>query len=288
MRRLLKRLGGRSRRSESRSERGDGAPRKRSKDDVVTEPRGHVFLIGLDRAAKRNMVTPDMARELGRVYGEYERGDYRCAVVYAEGDDFSIGLDLKATRPEMERETWAPEEEGQFHPWGLTPPYRTKPMVAAVQGYCYTAGLELVLACDIIVAAENTRFGQLEIRRGMMPFGGATTRLVERAGWGNAMRYLLTSDPFDAQEAYRLGVVQEIVETGKQLERAIELAELISIQAPLGVRGTLEAARRALYEGPAAAHAELDRQRLEIVASNDLREGMMALMKKRKPRFTGT
>ncbi|MEM7583084.1 MAG: crotonase/enoyl-CoA hydratase family protein [Acidobacteriota bacterium] len=283
MRRFFKRLGGESR----RSQRGEGQART-SKDNISTEVHDHVFLIGLDRAKKRNSITPDMARELGRAYGEYERSDCRCAVVFADGDDFSIGLDLKAMRPEMKRESWAPEEEGQLHPWGLTPPYRTKPMVAAVQGYCYTAGLELALACDIVIAAENARFGQLEIRRGMMPFGGATTRLVERAGWGNAMRYLLTSDAFDAQEAYRIGVIQEIVESGRQLERAIELAELISIQAPLGVRGTLEAAHRAVYEGHEAAHAALDRQRLEIVESNDIREGMMAMMQKRKPKYTGT
>lgn len=283
MRRFFKSLG-----SESRRSRRGGTPEATSKDDVTTEVRDRIFLIGLDRAKKRNAVTPAMARELARVYGEYERNDCRCAVVFADGDDFSIGLDLAATRPEMRRETWAPEEEGQIHPWGLTPPYRTKPMVAAVQGYCYTAGLELALACDIVIAAENTRFGQLEIRRGMMPFGGATTRLVERAGWGNAMRYLLTSDAFDAQEAYRIGVVQEVVETGRQLERALELAELISIQAPLGVRGTLEAAHRAVYEGPEAAHAALDRQRLAIVDSNDIREGMKALMQKRKPKYTGT
>ena len=282
MRRFFKRLGGKSQGSHS------GARAQATNDNVSTEVRGQLFLIGLDRAKKRNSITPDMARELGRVYGEYERSDCRCAVVFADGDDFSIGLDLKAMRPEMKRESWAPEEEGQLHPWGLTPPYRTKPMIAAVQGYCYTAGLELALACDIVIAADNSRFGQLEIRRGMMPFGGATTRLVERAGWGNAMRYLLTSDAFDAQEAYRIGVVQEIVEAGRQLDRAVELAELISIQAPLGVRGTLEAAHRAVYEGHEAAHAALDRQRLEIVESNDIREGMKAMMQKRKPKYTGT
>ena len=284
MRRILKKLIGKRQGAED----SPAGRARATRHHIATEIRGHVFLIGFDRAAKRNAVTPDMARELARAYGEYERSDCRCGVVFADGEDFTIGLDLKAFRPEMRRESWAPEEDGQIHPWGLTPPYRTKPMIAAVQGYCYTAGLELALACDIVVAADNTRFGQLEIRRGLMPFGGATTRLVERAGWGNAMRYLLTSDAFDAREAYRLGVVQEIVETGKQLERALELAELISIQAPLGVRGTLEAARRAVDEGAEAAHAALDRQRLEIVASSDAREGVMALVQKRKPRFTGS
>jgi enoyl-CoA hydratase/carnithine racemase len=282
MRKILNRLLGKK---ESTEDTGDSG--RITRDHITTEIRGHIFLVSLDRAKERNAVTPDMARQLGRAYGAYERSDCRCAVLYAEGDDFTIGLDLKAARPEMKNETWAPEEEGMIHPWGLTPPYRSKPLITAVHGYCYTAGLELALAGDIVVAAEGTRFGQLEIRRGMMPFGGATTNLVERAGWGNAMRYLLTSDTFDTAEAYRLGVVQEVVEPGRQLERALELAELVCRQAPLGVRGTLEAARQAWLEGPEAAHRSLDARRLEIADSKDLREGVLSMIQKRKPKFTG-
>lgn len=284
MRQFFKKLTGRAGPKAKGSKK---ASQRQTKDHITTEERGHLFLICLDRAKKRNAINPEMARELARAFGAFEQSTCRCAVLHAAGDDFTIGLDLKAFRGEMERDSWGVEEEGQINPWGLEPPYRSKPIVTAVQGYCYTAGLELALAGDIVIAAEGSRFGQLEIRRGLMPFGGGTTRLVERAGWGNAMRYLLTSDAFDVQEAHRMGVVQEIVEPGNQLERALELAELIAIQAPLGVRGTLRAAHVAVYQGPQAAHDLLDELRREIVASKDVREGMMALMQGRKPKFSG-
>jgi enoyl-CoA hydratase len=91
---------------------------------------------------------------------------------------------------------------------------RTKPVVVAVQGVCFAVGIELMLAADMVVAAEDTRFGQIEVRRGIFPNHGATLRIVERAGCGNAMRYLLTGDEFDAATALRLGLVQEVVPTG--------------------------------------------------------------------------
>jgi enoyl-CoA hydratase/carnithine racemase len=162
---------------------------------------------------------------------------------------------------------------------------RTKPTVIAVHGRCLTLGIELCLAQDVVVAASNTRFAQIEIKRGIFPFGGATYRLVQAAGWGNAMRWLLTGDEFDAQEAHRIGLVQEITEPGKQLDRAIFIAETIAAQAPLGVRATLASARRSLNE-EAAARALLP----EIVAmmqSEDAREGLMSFMERRSAKFTG-
>lgn len=114
----------------------------------------------------------------------------------------------------------------------------------AVQGLCFTLGIELILAADIAVAAEGTRFAQIEIKRGIFPFGGATLRFHQRAGWGNAMRWLLTGDEFDAREAWRMGLVQEVVEPGRQHERALAIAETVARQAPLGVQATLASARQ--------------------------------------------
>ena len=113
---------------------------------------------------------------------------------------------------------------------------RPKPVVLAVNGIAYTLSIELALAADIVVAADDVRFRQLEIGRGIVPFGGATFRAPAQLGWGNAMRFLLTADEFGAAEALRIGLVQEVVPAGSHLQRARELAQLIARQAPLGVR----------------------------------------------------
>jgi enoyl-CoA hydratase len=122
-------------------------------------------------------------------------------------------------------------------------------VIAAAQGWCMTLGIELLLAADIRLATTDARFAQLEIQRGIYPFGGATIRLPREAGWGNAMRWPLTGDEYDATEAHRIGLIQEITEPGAHLARAVELAESIATRsAPLGVRATLSSARRALDE----------------------------------------
>src|SRR5256885_2231397 len=128
----------------------------------------------------------------------------------------------------------------------------------AVHGWVMTLAIELLLAADIRVAASDARFAQMEINRGIYAFGGATVRLPRDAGWGNAMRWLLTGEPYDAAEALRIGLVQEVVEPGRQLDRAIELAEAIAIRSPpLGVKATLPSAHRARLEGEAHPFARL-------------------------------
>ena len=127
-------------------------------------------------------------------------------------------------------------------------------------------------------------FQQNEVSRGIFPFGGAMMRMPRRFGWGNAMRYLLTGDPFDVHEAHRLGLVQEIVEVGTQRERALELAGRIAEQAPMGVRVILETARIADQDA-AVAHAVASMP--TVMNSEDAREGVMSLMQKRKAVFTG-
>ena len=123
-------------------------------------------------------------------------------------------------------------------------------LVAAVQGICFTLGIELMLASDIVVAASDCRFAQIEVKRGIMPSAGATIRMTERAGLGNALQYLLTGDEFNAETALRLGFVQEVVAPGSERQRAIEIATLISEQAPLAVAATLANARKAVFDGP--------------------------------------
>jgi enoyl-CoA hydratase/carnithine racemase len=112
-------------------------------------------------------------------------------------------------------------------------------------------------ARDITVAAESATSAQLEIARGIYPFGGATIRFPRAAGWGNAMRWILTADTFDAGEAHRIGIVQEVVPDGQHLTRAAEIAQTIARQAPLGVQATSCSARQAVRDGDAAAEADL-------------------------------
>jgi enoyl-CoA hydratase len=125
-------------------------------------------------------------------------------------------------------------------PFGLRNQCR-KPVVTAVQGICFTIGIEMMLAGDIGVAAADTRFCQMEAKRGIAPLGGAHFRYVTRAGWGNAMYHLMLCDEFGAEEAYRIGLVQEVTAVGRQVERAMEIARLIAANAPLGVQVTKEA-----------------------------------------------
>ena len=148
-------------------------------------------------------------------------------------------------------------------------------------------GIELVLAADIIVASDDTRFAQIEIKRGIFPFGGATIRFIQVAGWGNAMRWLLTGDELDAAEAYRIGLVQEVAPRGQELARAVAIAETIARQAPLGVRATIRSARRSIIDGQAAAVADLMPATVAIMGTEDAREGVMSFLERREGRFTG-
>ena len=137
----------------------------------------------------------------------------------------------------------------------------------AVQGTCLTLGIELMLASDIVVAADSATFAQLEVARGILPFGGATIRFPRAVGWGNAMRWILTGDTFDAAEALRIGLVQEVVPHGQQHARGLELAHRVAAQAPLAVQAALANARIAVRDGDAAAEAALQPELVRLVSS---------------------
>lgn len=254
---------------------------------ITAETRGDLFIITIDRPAKRNGFTPEMLTQLAEAYTAFENdGDARCAVVCAEGDHFTGGLDLPKVAPFIAAGN-SLFPASTIDPFDLRAPRRTKPVVVAVKGWCLTLGIELMLAADIVIAADNTRFGQIEVQRGLMASGGATIRMAERAGWGNAMRYLLTSDFFDAAEALRLGFIQEVVPAGEELSRALAIAEIIAAQAPLAVRETLLNARLAAEQGPAAAAAQFDEVQQRLMKTEDIAEGLRAFQERRPGRFTG-
>ncbi len=160
-------------------------------------------------------------------------------------------------------------------------------MIVAVQGYCLTLGIELMLAADINLCASNARFSQIEVQRGLFAFGGATLRMQQIAGWGNAMRWLLTGDEFDAHEALRMGLVQEVMAYEDLLPCALHLAGRIAERAPLGVKATLASARQAVREGEDAAALQLPAQMKQVMSSEDAKEGLRAWIEGRPAQFTG-
>jgi enoyl-CoA hydratase len=262
-----------------------------SADDATVltlERRGHVLLMGLNRPEKRNAFNVELLMALGRAYERLERDDeLRCGVLFAHGEHFTGGLDLAEVGPALADASLTYPDDAR-DPWRNDGKPWSTPVIATAQGWCMTLGIELLLAADIRMASLDVRFAQLEIQRGIYPFGGATIRLPREAGWGNAMRWLLTGDEFDATEAHRIGLIQEITEPGAHLDRALALAEQIATRsAPLGVRTTLTAAQRALVEGQASAAAHLTDDVVALLRTADGAEGMMSFIERRPATFTG-
>src|SRR3712207_513151 len=254
---------------------------------VLTERLGNVLVITLNRPEKRNAADVRMLQELALAYGAFARDDdLRVAVVSAAGDHFTGGLDLADVAPRLSAGLDL-VPEGGLDPWQLSGPVLDKPVVVAVQGTCLTLGIELILASDLAIAADSTRFGQVEVSRAILPFGGATLRFPKVAGWGNAMRWMLTGDLFDADEAHRMGLVQEVVAHGEQFTRALELAQTIAAQAPLAVRATLANAKLARREGDAAAIERLPRELAGLAATEDAATGMAAFLSRTTPNYRG-
>jgi enoyl-CoA hydratase len=256
---------------------------------LKVERKGDVLCIGLNRPEKYNAMDVELYLALADAYGELQRDDeLRSGLLYGEGQHFCAGLELDKWVTQFANDSFPELRPGACDPFGLDPARRVaKPMVVAAHGICFTAALELMLAADVRVAADDARFGQIEVKRGIYPVGGATMRFPAEVGWGNAMRWLLTGGEFDAAEALRIGLVQEVVEPGRLLDRTVALAEEIAAQAPLGVRATLASARLAREAGEAAAARRLLPDLQPILGSEDAREGLASFMERRAARFQG-
>lgn len=255
---------------------------------ISVEAQGHLLLIGIDRPEKRNGLTPKMWDELRDAYTKLDDDPaLRVGVLFGHGDHFTAGLDLPKWHDRMKESGKAPREATRVDPTGLSGRWCTKPVVCAVRGITFTAGIEYMLGADIVVAADDCRFSQLEPKRGIMATGGATIRFVERGGWGNAMYHLLVVDEFDSREALRCGLVQEVVPAGSERARAIELAEKICALAPLAVQATKASSRLYALRGQEAAVAEFGEVQKRLANSEDAAEGVASFVERREPAFKG-
>ena len=252
---------------------------------VYSERHDRILKIVIDNPGKRNAFSPEMVLQLSDALTTLDRdASLWVGVVCAVGEHFTAGLDMpKFFGPQA---TAKPLPEGNVDPFGLRRGC-SKPVVTAVQGITYTVGIEMMLAGDIVVAADDCRFCQMESKRGIAPLGGAHFRYLSRAGWGNAMYHLMLCDEFSAAEAWRIGLVQEVVPAGRQVERAMALAATIAQNAPLGIQVTKEAGRKFIEAGEAAAIAAVPQIRERVLNSADAAEGIRSFVERRAAVFQG-
>jgi enoyl-CoA hydratase len=249
---------------------------------VRSERHDHILKIVIDNPAKKNAFVPEMMTQLAAAMTELDRDpDLWVGVLCAEGDNFTAGLDMPKFFGPGATPTVIPEDH--IDPFGLRNQCR-KPVVTAVQGICFTVGIEMALAGDIVVAAEGSRFCQMEAKRGIAPLGGAHFRFLTRAGWGNAMYHLMLCDEFGAEEAYRIGLAQEVVPHGRQIERAMEIARIIAGNAPLGIQVTKEAGRKFIEAGERAAIDVVPTIRQRVMGTED---GIRSFVERRAAVFQG-
>lgn len=255
---------------------------------IVVEIAHHICHIQLNRPEKLNAANRQLLSELAQAYTCAEADkDVRVVVVSAVGPHFTAGLDVADVLSTATDAGISVVPDGEIDPWGVLTDPISKPVIVAASGTCFTLGIELMLASDIAVADDTTIFGQIEVSRGILPFGGATTRLPARVGWGNAMRWLLTGDTFTATEALRMGMIQELTPAGEHVDRALDIARKIVAQAPLAVAATMRNARLVQRSAEATALAELPSELADLLKSKDFQAGVAAFSTRTAPVFTG-
>ena len=251
---------------------------------VETSLDGHVALLRLNRPEVRNALSPEVMEKLA---SELERMDpdpeVRCIVIAGSDEVFAAGADIKA----MSERSFA---EALYHPaaefWKRLAKVKT-PIIAAVSGYALGGGCELALACDMIVADADARFGQPEITLGIIPGGGGTQRLARVLGKQRAMEYVLTGRRFDADMGLEMGLVNKVVKKGRWLQEAMVLAHTVAERPPIAARLAKQAVLAA-EETALSAGLESERRLYEIsMATEDRVEGMQAFLEKREPKFEG-
>jgi enoyl-CoA hydratase len=257
---------------------------------LTVERRGQIVLFGINRPNIQNRIDPETFDSLGRVYYDYEHDpSLRAAILFGHGRNFSRGVDVDAYAARLrESRASSPPNPRTIDPLGKSGPHLSKPVIVVAHGDTWNMAHELMLAADIRIAAGETNFGQDENTHGRFPGGGATVRFVREAGWGNAMRYMLTGDHWSAQEAFRMGEIQMIASTPEQaLDAAIKIATRIAANAPLGIKTTLASAHLALDQPEPVALSKLSEQYAALYRTQDFIEGRRAEAEGRPPVYRG-
>ncbi len=249
---------------------------------VLTEERDGVLVVTINRPDARNAINGDVARgiaaALDRLDGE---DDLRVGVLTGGGGFFSSGMDLKGFLAGD-----VPVVEGRGL-GGLTEKPPRKPLIAAVEGYAVAGGFELVLACDLVVAAETARFGVPEVKRALVAAAGAALHLPQRIPQAIALEMLLTGEPIEAQRAAELGLVNRVVPEGTAVDAAVELARAVAANGPLAVAVTKQIARSARYWGWDEGWQKQNDLMGAVFVSEDAQEGARAFAEKRDPVWKG-
>jgi enoyl-CoA hydratase len=249
---------------------------------VLTEARDGVLVVTLNRPEARNAVNGAVARGVADAVEALEAdGDLRVGVLTGAGGTFCAGMDLKAF---VQGES--PYVEGRgFAGIAQDPP--EKPMIAAVEGYALAGGFEVALACDLIVAAEDARFGIPEVKRGLIAAGGGLIRLPKRIPYHVAMELALTGDPVEAPRAHEIGIVNRVAPAGGALEAALELAAAVARNGPLALQASKRIVRGSLDWTEEEAWQRQGELAGPVFGSEDAREGATAFAEKRDPVWKG-
>src|ERR1700736_4946366 len=251
---------------------------------VLTEVRGPVGIVTINRPQVRNALNPQTIGELVDAIEAFDRDDaIRCMVLTGDERAFAAGADISQM---VDAGAVDVLEDDNFARWTRFRAIR-KPVIAAVSGYALGGGCELALMCDLVVASETAQFGQPEVKIGIIPGAGGTQRWARSAEKVRAMEAVLTGEPVTAADAERLGLVNRVVPAGAHMDEALRLAKVIAQRPPLAVRLGKKAVNHAMEVGLTAG-LEFERQLFYLLfASEDKREGMRAFLEKRPGRFRG-
>jgi enoyl-CoA hydratase len=251
-------------------------------ETILVETRGKVAVVTLNRPQALNALNATVFRELNQAFDGFDADPaIGCIVITGSDKAFAAGADIREMQPKTYPDTYV---EDMFEAWDRVGA-RRKPMVAAVAGFALGGGCELAMMCDIILAAENAKFGQPEIKLGVMPGAGGTQRLTRAVGKAKAMEMCLTGRMMDAAEAERSGLVSRVVPIADLLPEAMKVAETIaSMSLPIAMM-TKESVNRA-FETTLTEGVRFERRlMLAMFATADQKEGMSAFVEKRQPRF---
>ncbi|MES2481303.1 MAG: enoyl-CoA hydratase-related protein [Pseudomonadota bacterium] len=252
---------------------------------LVRRLPGHVALVTLNRPQVRNAVNAEVALGLDAAVAELEADDdIRAVVLTGAGPDFCAGADLKAVAQTGDGEALRTARGGFA---GFVEAPRAKPWIAAVNGRALAGGCEIMLACDLIVASDNSQFGLPEVQRGLLAVAGGITRLPRVLPPLIALELILTGERLDVQRAAHYGMVNRVVPVADVVEEALRLARAIAANAPISVREGLRIAKTAIQPAAEMLRA-VNAQGWDLInATEDLHEGVRAFAEKREPRWSG-